>query len=279
MVFGADLNLHMPGGLEGVTGPRVHRDAHEESAQHRKLLEDILQFMSQWKLAAINTFPLGEEEATQLWTWTQLKADEEEQEQSGEGGIVTLTLQTAAWVHPRRLVQSDHQQVIAKLKRPQDPCEGNRAGFNLKGWQPQTPMEAVHNRRSCMSQLAPERPLQQMEADFFSNAESGVVEVAMQGSTQRQRCSTGQPSRGGHAWADVSRAKRAGKDPRSAQARAHYLHSLRRVTARQEELSKLKATFREERPHGQPAEGGERGNSRQGTMDTRRTHLLDRPLH
>ena len=62
-----------PGGLEGVTGPRVCRDAYEQSAQHRKHTEEILQFMSQWKLAAINTYPLEEEADTQVWTWTLLK--------------------------------------------------------------------------------------------------------------------------------------------------------------------------------------------------------------
>ena len=66
LVFGTDLNVQMPGGLDGITGPRVHRDAYEQSEQHREHMEEILQFMSEWKLAA-----------TQLWTWTQLKADEE----------------------------------------------------------------------------------------------------------------------------------------------------------------------------------------------------------
>ena len=114
------MNVQMPGGLDGITGPRFHKDAYEQSAQHRKHMEEILQFISQWKLAATNTYQLGEEEATQLWTWTQLKADEEGQEhgQEGEGAVrhqldyclVTPSVQAAAWVHPRRLVLPDHQQ-------------------------------------------------------------------------------------------------------------------------------------------------------------------------
>ena len=47
-----------------------------------------------------------------------------------------------------------------------------------------------------------------------------------------------------HAWAEVSRATRAGKDPTGAQARAHHLHNLRKGKARQQELKKLKASFR-----------------------------------
>ena len=97
--------MQVPGGLEGVTG-RVHRDAYEQNEQHQKHMEEILQFMSQWKLTAINTYPLEE-------AWTQLKADEERQEQGQEREgaarrhmdycVVAPSLQAAASVHPRRL--------------------------------------------------------------------------------------------------------------------------------------------------------------------------------
>ena len=115
----------MPGGLEGVTGPRVFRNVYEQSAQHLKHMEEILQFMSQWKLAG----PLEWEADIQLWTWTQLEAKEEGQEQGQvrEGAVprqldccmVTRTLRAAAWVHPRRLILSDHQQLTAR--RPEGP--------------------------------------------------------------------------------------------------------------------------------------------------------------
>ena len=39
---GADLNVQLPGNVEGVSRPRVHRDASEQSAKHRKHMEEIL---------------------------------------------------------------------------------------------------------------------------------------------------------------------------------------------------------------------------------------------
>ena len=60
LVFGADLNVRMLGGVDGVTGPRVYRDVYEQSAQHQKHLGESLQFMNRRKLAAINTYQLEE---------------------------------------------------------------------------------------------------------------------------------------------------------------------------------------------------------------------------
>ena len=87
-----------------------------------------------------------------------------------------------------------------------------------------------------------------MESDFFRKAESGVVEMAMQGqytTTPLQLWTAKQRSpEEKHAWAEASRAKRAGKHPTGAQACAHNLHNLRRGKARQEELKKLQTTFK-----------------------------------
>ena len=99
--------------------------------------------------------------------------------------MVTPTLQAAAWVHPRRLILSDHQQVIMRLGRPEGPWRGTRVSYNLKV------ATAVTNGSHTLP--APERPLQHLGPDFFSKAESGVVEMAMQGSTRRRRHSTGRP--------------------------------------------------------------------------------------
>ena len=60
LVLSADLNVRMLGGVDGVPGPRVHRDVYEQSAQHQKHMEESLQFMNRRKLAAINTYPLEE---------------------------------------------------------------------------------------------------------------------------------------------------------------------------------------------------------------------------
>ena len=81
-----------------------------ESAQHRKHMELILQFMSHQHPPAWR----GGSHAA-LDVDTQLKAPWRGREQCD------ANWSTAAWVHPRRLVLSDHQQVIAKLKRPEGP--------------------------------------------------------------------------------------------------------------------------------------------------------------
>ena len=175
--------------------------------------------------------------------------------------MVTPTLQAAAWVHPRRLILSDRQQVIARLRRPEGPWRGNRAGFNLKGWQPQSPMEATHHRRGCLSLLAPERPLQNMESDFFSNAESGVVEMAMQG--QYTTTALQQPNRGVQKNNTLGpRSQGRNGQGRTREVPRHVRTFCTRVTGGTEE-TQSDLQKEEERSHRQAAEGGERGNSRQ----------------
>ena len=117
----------------------------------------------------------------------------------------------------------------------------------MVGRQPQSPLEATHYRRGCLSQLAQELPLQHIDPNFFSEAETGVGEMGMQGqytTATLQHWQQRSPEEK-HAWAEISRAKQAGKDAKAAQARAHYLDNLRRKTAKQEEVKKLKASFRE----------------------------------
>ena len=89
--------------------------------------------------------------------------------------MVTHSLQATAWVQPKRLVLSDHLQVIARLRRPEGSCKGNRQGFIL------TELEATHYRRSCLALLAQEQELRHIETDFFSRLYTGVVEMATQG--------------------------------------------------------------------------------------------------
>ena len=73
--------------------------------------------------------------------------------------------------------------------------------------------------------------------------------------------STRQNQSRGNIW-----AKRAGKDPTGAQARAHYLHNLTRESqtgGTEEAQNDLQRE--EERSHGQAPEGGEQGNNRQNS--------------
>ena len=128
-------------------------------------------------------------------------------------------------------------------------------------------MEATH--RGCLSLLAQERPaaahgirlLQQGRIRRGGDSHAGRVHndgTAALDSKQRS------PEEK-HVWAEDSRAKRAGKHSTGAQARAHYLHNLRRGKARQggTEGTQNDLQRKEERSHGQAAKGGERGNTRQ----------------
>ena len=69
-----------------------------------------------------------------------------------------------------------------RLRKTRRTLEGNPSGL-----QPESVATAAANGshtlhcRGCLSLLAPDRPLQHVELDFFSNAESGVVEMAMLG--------------------------------------------------------------------------------------------------
>ena len=171
--------------------------------------------------------------------------------------MVTPTLQAAAWVHPRRLILSDHQQVIMRLGRPEGPWRGTRVSYNLKSGNRSHQRKPHTTGTGATAAALRARFLQQSRIRRGGDGHAGAVHhddvTALEGQTQKSRGKT-------RLGRDL-KGEATGKDTRAAQARAHNLHNPRRKTARQE-LIKTQRDLQgeEERPHGQETEGGERGD-------------------
>ena len=220
-------------------------------------MDEILHFMSQCELAAINTYPSEEAASTQPWTWTQLKAEEKCQEQRSREGRSSATPTGLQYGHTH--ITGSGMGTSEKADSFRSPAGDHEAGKtrrtlegNPSELQPESGNRS-HQRKphttgtGATAAALRARFLQQSRIRRGGDGHAGAVHhddvTALEGQTQKSRGKT-------RLGRDL-KGEATGKDTRAVQARAHNLHNPRRKTARQE-LIKTQRDLQgeEERPHG-----------------------------